>query len=111
MELQELERNLETLSTLEEDGSPLISCYLEMSNGAISSRDAVETRFQVLRMSLPVCSVMEFDEARSRIEAILNHGISTENTRRGPVCARRTSALLAAATIPGSPYWPRSSLA
>jgi rubrerythrin len=76
VELRELEEHIRTLATVEETGSPLISCYREVNNGVIDYRDDLGGRFQLLRKSLPARSAVEFDEAASRIEARLHQTFS-----------------------------------
>ena len=72
---------------MEETDSPLISCYLDLSSGPVGYRNELDFRVQLLKRSLPVRSVGEFDEAMGRIEACLNGGI-TSRARGMAVFAR-----------------------
>jgi rubrerythrin len=94
VELRQLEDHIRTLATVEEAESPLISCYLDLSNGVIGCRDELDARFQVLRRSLPVRASAEFDESAGRIEAYLNGSIS-----------QRTRGLAVFVRAGAAPFW------
>ncbi len=87
MELKELEEHIRTLATVEEGESPLISCYLDLTNGVTGYRNELDSRIQILRGSLPVRSSEEFDEAMSLIEWCLKENVSPR-TRGMAVFAR-----------------------
>ena len=94
MELRQLEDHVRTLATVEETESPLISCYLDLSNGVIGCRNELEARFQILRRSLPVQAAADFGESADRIAAYLNGAIS-----------QRTRGLAAFARAGATPLW------
>jgi rubrerythrin len=94
VELRQLEDHIRTLATVEEAESPLISCYLDLSNGVIGSRDELDARFQLLRKSLPVRAAAEFGESSRRIEAYLNGAIS-----------QRTRGLAVFVRAGATPFW------
>jgi len=94
VELRELEESIRTLATVEETESPLISCYRDLGNGAIGSRDELEVRLQILRKSLQAQSAEEFDEAASKIRACLSGAI-----------APRTRGIAAFARGGPKPFW------
>ena len=94
MELRQLEEHLRTLATVEETDSPLISCYLELSNGVAGCRNELDARFQVLRKSLPARSAAEFGESADRIEAYLTRAFSP-----------RTRGLAVFARAGATPFW------
>jgi len=94
MKLKLLEDHIRTLATLEETDSPLISCYLDLSSGPASHRDELETRFQILKRSLPPASAADFDFAAGRIAAHLNGALSP-----------RTQGVAAFARGGEQPFW------
>ena len=75
MEVRELEAHIRTLASVDENESPLISCYIDLSSEVIGYRDELDVRFQLLRKSLPTRSATDFDEAASRIIACLEGAI------------------------------------
>ena len=94
MELKRLEKHIRTLATIAETDAPLISCYLDLSNGVSGSRDELEVRFQLLRKCVPAGAVTEFDASRSKIDAFLSGRL-----------APRTKGLAAFARAGEQPFW------
>ncbi len=94
MELRQLEDHIRSLATVEEADSPLISCYLDLSNGVAGCRDVLDARFEVLKRSLPVKSAAEFIESADRIEVYLNGAVS-----------QRTRGLAVFARAGATPFW------
>ncbi len=76
MEVIELEDHIRTLATLEEDVSPVISCYLNLSGGPAGCREPLNVRLQTLRKLFPARQAAAFDEAAERIRAYLNESIA-----------------------------------
>jgi len=72
---------------VEEAESPMISCYLDLSNGVIGCRDELEARFQFIRKSLTARVGAEIGESADRIAAYLKGSLS-ERTRGLAVFAR-----------------------
>src|SRR5450631_1925500 len=94
MEVKELEAHIRTLATVEETASPLISCYIDLSSEGIGYRAELDIRLQLLRKSLGLQSVAEFDEAASRIVSCLEGAIPP-----------RTQGMALFARGGESPFW------
>jgi protein required for attachment to host cells/Trp operon repressor len=87
VERRKLEEHIRALATIEENDSPLISCYLTANQGGIVCREQLDARFRVLRKCLPARSVAEFEEAQRSIETFLKAGLS-QRTRGVALFAR-----------------------
>ncbi|MBS1854246.1 MAG: hypothetical protein JST11_02690 [Acidobacteria bacterium] len=94
MEVIELENHLRTLATLEENDSPVISCYLDLSNGLAGCRGLLSIRLLTLRKLLPQHQTEDFDQAAARIHAYL--GAPLPPRTRGLALFSRGGAL---------PFW------
>ncbi len=81
MELKTLQAHIRTLVTLEENGSPVISCYLTMTDAPTSWRSVFEQRVQQLRSGLQGVAWWDFEEAVNHIETYLANEL--EPTTRG----------------------------
>jgi hypothetical protein len=53
VELKELQNHIRALACVEESDSPMISCYLDLRNGANSCLDEIDARHQILAKSVP----------------------------------------------------------
>jgi hypothetical protein len=71
VELNTLQKHIRTLVTLEETNSPVISCYLTLSEEPRSWRAALDQRLYLLRRSLRGDARWDFEEALSQIEDFL----------------------------------------
>lgn len=94
MEVTELEQRIRLLATVEETDSPMISCYLDLSNGRAGYRNELDTRVQLLRKTLPLRSAGEFEDALASIQALLDEAILP-----------RTRGLAAFARAGEKPFW------
>ena len=52
MELNDLQRRIRTLASLQETSAPVISCYLNLEQGEAGYRNALDERVRALRGSL-----------------------------------------------------------
>lgn len=71
MKMEELQRNVRRLATLEETASPVISCYLNLEAGERGFRDALSRRVRELRQLLSGNELADFEVAYARIEEYL----------------------------------------
>ena len=94
MELPQFEDHLRRLATVEESDSPLVTCYLDLSNGVSGVRREIACDVQSLRNSLPSASAGQFDKAVERIEAYLNEAVWP-----------RTRGLAAFSRAGSAPFW------
>ena len=75
MRIEKFDQHMRTLATLEPNQAPVISCYLNVSNPALSYLKLVSERADWLRTLLPAGGRALFDEAFIKIEAFLREGI------------------------------------
>jgi protein required for attachment to host cells len=94
MELGELQEHIQILATIEETDSPMISCYLDLRDGARSYREELDARIHLLRHTIAVSFLPEFEHMVSRIETLLSAGISA-----------RTKGLAVFARAGRQPFW------
>lgn len=75
MELRRLEEHIRTLATVVENEAPLISCYVDLTEGWMVRREEIALRLQILRKCLPARAVPEFDQAAARIQRFLDQDL------------------------------------
>jgi rubrerythrin len=94
VEPQELQKHIRTLATVEESDSPMISCYLDLSNGATCCIDEINNRRQILTRSLSAGRAAEI-------------GGLTANIQEYVICATppRTRGLAVFARAGQRPFW------
>jgi rubrerythrin len=104
--MEELEEHIRTLAALEESDAHVISCYLNVGRGRFGFRWMLDERVQLLRKSLSVHALGQFEEALGKIEAFLSDGFSIR-TRGIAVFARagRQPFFLALRFDVPSPNW------
>ena len=73
---RELEGHIRKLATLDERKAPMVSCYLEIGNGAPGFQKVLGERAQTLKQSLNMNALRPFEEALSRIETFLQTEIA-----------------------------------
>ncbi len=78
MELKNLQKHVQTLATLSETESPVISCYLRLDEGRIADRNFLDGTFGSLRQGLTGDARRSFDEAVARIESYLARELMVE---------------------------------
>jgi hypothetical protein len=71
MELRRLEEHVRTLVSVRETDAPLISCYVDLTEGLAIRREEVTVRLQLLRKCVTARAVPEFDEAAAKIQTYL----------------------------------------
>ena len=76
MRIEKLDEYIRALATLEPSEEPVVSCYLDVSNGS-GYRDILDERVHLLRRSLPDKDLDTFGEAMAKIEAFLLTGVAT----------------------------------
>jgi rubrerythrin len=75
VELNELQNHIRKLATLEENDSPLISCYLDVRNRVPGFRDELASRIHLLNKTLGEESLKEFQRAAAKITHYLEHPV------------------------------------
>jgi hypothetical protein len=73
--VEELDKHIKALATLEPSEAPVISCYLDLSRGS-GYQDIVDERVHLLRSSLPDRDLDNFEEALGKIEDFLLTGVA-----------------------------------
>jgi rubrerythrin len=71
MDVKTLQHHLSALATLTETGAPVVSCYLNLEQGPLSYRRALDARVELLRRSLPEPRRSQVAAAMEPIEAWL----------------------------------------
>ena len=94
MELKELQTHIQVLASVEESDSPMISCYLALSDGAKSCIDEIDVRHQILSKSLPAENAAAVGEVARKIQDYLIAAILP-----------RTRGLAAFARAGQNPFW------
>jgi peptide subunit release factor 1 (eRF1) len=94
VELTRLEEHIRTLATVAETECPLISCYLDLSEGVTVGREELGLRLELLRKCLPAQAKVEFDQAAGKIQKFLNEGLPP-----------RTKSLAAFSRAGDQPFW------
>lgn len=75
MDLQHLQQHIHTLASLEETGTPVISCYLNRAEEAEQNWHFLTEKERVLRRTLPPKARQHFDAAFQQIESFLEHQV------------------------------------
>jgi hypothetical protein len=94
MDLKELQNHIRVLASLEESDSPMISCYLDLSDGAKSCIDEIDVRHQILSKALPAENAAAVGELARKIQDYLIAAILP-----------RTRGLAAFARAGQNPFW------
>jgi rubrerythrin len=77
MELNELQRHIATLATIEESEAPIVSCYLDLETSGC--RAVLSERVQLLRKTFPTEGKrQDFEAAVALIEKYLAQGVQRE---------------------------------
>jgi rubrerythrin len=87
VEVRELREHIRALASLEESGSPVISCYLDTGRGTAGYRSALDQRVQLLRKSLAGWALADFEQGLAGIERFLSEQLD-QGTRGAAVFAR-----------------------
>lgn len=74
MELDNLQKHLFTLATMEQSDSPTVSCYLNLEHGAPGYRPVFDERVRLLRSGLIGQARQHLEDALSPVEAFLRAG-------------------------------------
>ena len=69
--LDELKQHVTLLANVEESEAPFVSAYLNLENGQVSWREALDNRSRILRSVLKGNDLADVEEALSKIEAWL----------------------------------------
>lgn len=78
MNIQTLQTHLLTLATLEDTGSPVVSCYLNLEAGHVTAKQAIEERVRLLRRTMPHSQRVSFDQAQTAIDCRIAAGFHAE---------------------------------
>ncbi|MCP4709936.1 MAG: hypothetical protein GY869_15035 [Planctomycetes bacterium] len=87
MELHELENLIQTLATLPETETPVISCYLLLENGRLQDNNIFEQRIRDIKGSITVLKRFDIDQATDPIMKYLNGNLKP-NTKGVAIFSR-----------------------
>lgn len=78
MDLQHLQQHIRTLASLEETGTPVISCYLNCTEDVEQNWQFLTEKERVLRRTLPPKARQHFSEAFHQIQRFLDSQVTPE---------------------------------
>jgi len=87
MELKKLQENIRALAVLDENESPVISCYLNVESGRSEYAKVLEDRARLLRRSLTGDARRDFEKALDRVEMFM-HVEMNSGTKGAAIFAR-----------------------
>ncbi len=87
MELKELEKLIQTLATLPETETPVISCYLLLENGRLQDTNIFEQRIRDIKGSITGLLQYDIDQATDHVRKYLN-GHLKPNTKGVAIFSR-----------------------